>query len=74
MEQKPDVFEKQGEESKKGKIAKYALLASMGISITAGVIAAFRHKGGVVKAIKENFSKVKMFLLTAQKDKRSHKK
>lgn len=59
LEQKPDVFEKQGEESKKGKIAKYALLASMGISITAGVIAAFRHKGGVVKTIKENFSKVK---------------
>ena len=58
--QKPDAFQKEGEEeTKKGKIAKYALGASMGISVAAAIIASFRHKGGVFKAVKQNISKVK---------------
>ena len=56
LEQKPDSFEK---ESNKGKAAKIALLTSVGISVTAGCIAAFRHKGGVVKTLKTGFSKIK---------------
>ena len=60
LEQKPDVFQKENkEEDKKGKIAKFALLTSVGISVTAACIAAFRHKGGVVKTLKRNFSKLK---------------
>lgn len=60
LEQKPDLFQKEGQgDEKKSKIAKYALLASVGISVTAGLVAAFRHKGGIVKTAKESFGKLK---------------
>lgn len=47
------------EKGKKNTIAKVALAAAAGISLTVGVVAAFRHKGGVLGTAKETFSKVK---------------
>lgn len=57
-----DAFQSSDKEkSKKRKIAKIALLSAVGLTVGVGVIAAFRHKGGLGKSIKETFRGVKNF-------------
>ncbi len=41
------------ERSKKGTIAKVALLSAVALSAGVGIAAAFRHKGGAIKSLKE---------------------
>ena len=61
-----DTFEKNNqqvspEDNKKKKIAKIALLSACVLSASAGIIAAFRHKGGITKSFKEFGGKIKKF-------------
>lgn len=65
MQIEPERFELQAdkdkEKSKKGKIAKAALLSATALAASIGIIAAFRHSGGFIKTMKATGEKIKQF-------------